>query len=306
MPLQRKSDMTLTIAVNETIRMIAHKRSGIRNLLLVLVLSLLLCASMLTQCWPQQKVDEAVIPIAEEVCGDMKLHKVLPPGAPVGCERLREVKFDYIGFDGQLKADGEIVVMDAVADHVLQIFDTLRDRHFPIAKARLMDRYDGDDEASMADNNTSSFNVRKITGGGPISMHALGLAIDINPMQNPYIKCSRGLFTISPKFAAAYVDRNSLRPGMAEEIIDVFANHGFFTWGGDWENPIDYQHFQVSRNLADQLLRLSSANARALFERYVENCRTCRQAAAAKADTDRRSCIANPPTDVLQDSFRDP
>ena len=195
--------------------------------------------------------------------------------------------------------------MDAVADHVLQIFDTLRRRQFPIAKARLMNRYDGDDEASMSDNNTSAFNVRQIAGGGVISVHAYGLAVDINPIQNPYIKRSKGILTISPESATEYADRKSLRRGMAEAIIDVFADHGFLIWGGDWRNPTDYQHFQVSRNLVDQLVHLSSANAHALFEHEVESYRTCRQAAGAGAGSNRKSCISNAATDVLQNNLRD-
>jgi hypothetical protein len=74
----------------------------------------------------------------------------------VGCNRLRLVEFSYVRFDGQPQSDGEMVVMDAVADHVLQIFTILRSLGFPIASAKLMNHYNGDEDASMADNNTSA------------------------------------------------------------------------------------------------------------------------------------------------------
>ena len=123
--------------------------------------------------------------ISDLQCNDMKLHHVLNLDAPVGCDRLSLVSFDYVGYDGQIHHDGEIVVMDVAADYVLQIFATLRQHSFPIAKSRPMDSYDGDDNASMADNNTSAFNDRQIAGGGTLSLHAYGLAIDLNPLQNP-------------------------------------------------------------------------------------------------------------------------
>jgi len=226
----------------------------------------------------------------------MKLHHVLNPGAVVGCERLRLVKFGFIGFDGQLHNDGEIVVMDAVADHVLQIFVTLRNRHFPIAKAKLMNNYDGNDDASMADNNTSAFNDRKVAGTSVLSLHAYGLAIDVNPIQNPYVERSAGMLTVSPKAGAGYADRlnrlrKSTQSGMAETVIDVFADHGFSIWGGHWRNAIDYQHFQVSRKMADQLARRSSAEAQALFDRQVERYRTCRRAGLRSTVCARRDQI---------------
>jgi D-alanyl-D-alanine carboxypeptidase len=219
---------------------------------------------------------EGVAPISMELCRDMKLHHVLNPGAVVGCDRLRLVNFGYIGFDGQLHNDGEIVVMDAVADHVLKIFVTLRNRRFPIEKAKLMNSYDGNDDASMVDNNTSAFNDRKVAGTTAISVHAYGLAIDVNPIQNPYVEHSRGILTFSPKAGARYADRKRTQSGMAETVVDVFADHGFATWGGHWRSA-DYQHFQVSRKMADQLARRSSAEAQTLFDRYVEAYRACRR-----------------------------
>ena len=220
----------------------------------------------------------------------MRSTKVLNPGAPVGCERLRLVRFSYVGFDGSPHDDGELVVLDAVADHVLEIFVTLRSRAFPIASARLMNRYNGDDDASMARNNTSAFNVRRVEGTSSMSLHAYGVAIDLNPIQNPYVERAAQGIEISPPAGTAYVSRQNRRPGMAEAVIDVFAHHGFAQWGGYWPRGIDYQHFQVGRRLASQLVKLPYPKARAAFELHVERVRACIQASRKKGERSVRSC----------------
>lgn len=212
----------------------------------------------------------------------MKKHNVIKAGAPVGCKRLRLVKFSYLGFDGGIHTDGEIMVMDAAAENVLRIFTRLRDMHYPIAKAKLINHYDGSDDASIADNNTSAFNFRNVAGTNSLSLHAYGLAIDINPLQNPYVERSAGNLKFSPPAGADYADRLSgqpekqLRLGLAESVIGVFADEGFVIWGGHWKNAIDYQHFQVSRGLAQQLAGVSPEQARAIYAHQVKSHRACR------------------------------
>jgi hypothetical protein len=234
----------------------------------------------------------AILQISTELCADMKARHVLGEHPPVGCDRLRLVKFAYVDFDGQEHRDGEIIVMDAVAEHVARIFGSLHDAKFPIAKARLMTNYGGDDDASMSDNNTSAFNDREVTGGGSTSLHAYGLAIDINPVQNPYTARSGATFTYSPPAGIAYANRSNGRPwkagrqGLAEEVIDVFAANGFFGWGGYWDSPIDYQHFQVNRKLAERLVALPPQVAKATFDHVVKDYRGCR-----RAGHDRSDCI---------------
>jgi hypothetical protein len=202
--------------------------------------------------------------------------------APVDCTRLNLVQFSYVDFQGRFFDDGEIVVMDAAAKHVVDIFATLLKIRFPIAKAKLMNHYDGDDDAAMADNNTSAFNVRDIAVRDAISIHAYGLAIDINPKQNPFAKRSDGTLKFNPPLGAENANRLNVRPGkpirlgMAEAVIDIFADHGFLIWGGYWDDPIDYQHFQVSRKLAERLANFSSDAARTAYNRYVKNYRACR------------------------------
>jgi len=226
----------------------------------------------------------------------MKRHHVLNPGAVVGCDRLRLVRFSYFGFDGKIHANGGIVVLDAAAEHTGKLFDKLRERRFPISKAVLMNAYDGDDDASIADNNTSAFNDRNVEESRSKSMHAFGLAIDINPVQNPYIVRSGSNTKVSPPAGAAYLNRRAnastkrLQLGMAEGVLDVFAAHGFTVWGGTWRTDVDYQHFQVSRGLAAQLIKSSPSQAQALFNHHVERYRVCR---AASGNARRAACLGD-------------
>ena len=180
----------------------------------------------------------AIMPVSQALCDDMKNHNVIRAGAPVGCERLDLIKFSYLGFDGAVHDGGEIMVMDAAAESVLRIFTKLREIRFPIAKARLINHYNGDDDASIADNNTSAFNSRNVAGTNTLSLHAYGLAIDINPVQNPYIK---GKLTLPPD--AKYDPK---APGTLTEdhsVTKAFLARGW-EWGGNWKSLKDYQHFE--------------------------------------------------------------
>jgi hypothetical protein len=259
-------------------------------------LTLVFVPILIATATPRARKAGSVVPISQSLCEDMKLHQVSNPRAPVGCDRLKLINFSYVDFGGRLLDDGEIVVMDAAAEHVLDIFVALRKIRFPIAKARLMNHYDGNDDASMADNNTSAFNVRDITGGDTLSLHAYGLAVDINPVQNPFAKRSGATLTFSPPVGVENANRLNDRPGkptrlgMAEAVIDIFADHGFLIWGGYWDDPIDYQHFQVDRKLAERLAKLSPDQAVALYNRYVQSYRTCRRTSAQGAE-DRAKCI---------------
>jgi len=239
---------------------------------------------------------DEIVPVSEALCRDMTLHHVMAPNAPVGCDRLRLLRFAYVGFDRHLHQDGEIIVLDAVADHVLGAFAELRKERFPIAKARLMNAYEGHDDAATADDNSSAFNDRAIAGGGRTSLHSYGLAIDVNPVENPYLKRAGATLTVSPASGARYVNRMRDRPGkmqrmgMAEDAIDVFANNGFLIWGGYWDDPIDYQHFDVGRALADKLVSSTPAAAHDLFARHVASYAKCRH--EKPDDSGRSACIS--------------
>ena len=155
----------------------------------------------------------------------------------------------HTGFDGETN-EGELVVNKAIADDVLAIFEELYRAKYPIEKVCLVDEYDADDEASMSDNNSSAFNFRTISHTTTISKHGLGMAIDINPLYNPYVKTVNGALSIEPTNAAAYVDRSEENPYRIDHddlCYKLFTEHGF-TWGGDWVHSKDYQHFEKELN----------------------------------------------------------
>jgi len=251
---------------------------GVENALFkrVFVGVILLCAT-LQSAFSETSQDGTgtIAPISAAFCENMRTHHTLSANARVGCDRLRVVKFRFFGFDGKIHDDGEIVVMDAVAPHVLRIFDSLRTMQFPIFKVRPIDEFDGNDDASTRANNTSAFNDRNVSGGSARSLHAYGLAIDLNPVQNPFLVRSDATVRIDPPAGADYLNRMSERPGMAEAVVRLFADEGFLIWGGHWHNPIDYQHFQVSRKLAERLADLPPSQAASEFDRVVERFRAC-------------------------------
>lgn len=193
---------------------------------------------------------------------------------PLSLDRLTLLKISYVDFAGTSHDDGQLIVMDAVADQVVALFRELHRRKFPIAKMQPTSVYRGDDKASMADNNTSAYNCRMVMGGEMPSMHAYGLAIDINTVQNPFIfpkSEASGAVEILPPQGAGYLNRANRRPGMAEEIAATFARYGFSVWGGTWNNPIDWQHFQPSRTMAQLLTAMTPAHARTFFALYTRN-----------------------------------
>lgn len=144
--------------------------------------------------------------------------------------------------------EGEMIVNKTIADDILEIFMQLYEADYPIEKVRLIDDYDAIDELSMADNNTSSFNYRFISYTTTLSKHGLGLAIDINPLYNPYIKEVDGSVSIEPATAGKYVDRSIQFDYKIDEndlAYKLFTRIGF-EWGGNWLDQKDYQHFEMS------------------------------------------------------------
>ena len=162
--------------------------------------------------------------------------------APVGREQLRYVHILHIGVDG-FAHEGELIVNEVIARDVLDIFYELYQIGYVLESVVLIDEYGADDNASMAVNNTSGFNARKVAGTEVWSNHAYGLAIDINPLYNPYVGESD---TVLPATARQYTDRSrefDMKLEAGDECCRIFAEHGF-TWGGDWENLKDYMHFE--------------------------------------------------------------
>lgn len=265
------------------------------NLRRAVYVALWLMASAITG--RQAMANSSIHPVSSQLCADMRATRVMPTAPLVRCEQLRVVRFSYVDFAGRLQHDGQVMVLAAVASHVQAIFDTLLARRFPIAQARLIGHYHGDDDASMRDNNTSAYNHRLIKDGNKPSLHAYGLAIDLNPVQNPYLRrLPDGRTDIHPSAGAAHVKRlpmeknQALRAGMAEAVVDVFADHGFYHWGGDWREPVDYQHFQVSRTLAEKLVALPLPAAKELFEQAIGRYRECHARHTGSPAQARRHC----------------
>jgi len=161
-------------------------------------------------------------------------------GCPVGPSELRTVSVSHWGFDGKPHV-GRIVVAQRVASSVVSVFRTLWQARFPIRRLQPVSAYRGSDDASMAADNTSAFNCRFVGGTSRWSMHAYGEAIDVNPVENPYVRGS----TVSPPAGRRYLDRSRSDPGMAVRggvLVRAFAAAGW-KWGASFG---DYQHFSTT------------------------------------------------------------
>jgi hypothetical protein len=166
-------------------------------------------------------------------------------GCPVAPSALRRVRLTYWGFDGEVHTGALVVNERAVRDMVV-VFRRLYRARFPIRRLRPIDAYGGSDERSIAADNTSAFNCRYVVGPGPRrwSTHAYGLAIDVNPVENPYVEGGR----VHPRAGRAYLNRSKIRPGMAVRgglLVRAFEAVGW-QWGGRWTGTPDYQHFSAT------------------------------------------------------------
>ena len=164
-----------------------------------------------------------------------------PDDAEIKLSDLRYLRLSYVDFNGDEQV-GELVCNKAIAEDLVAIFRDLYEARYPIRSIRLIDDFRGDDEASMAADNTSCFNYRKKTGMRELSKHALGLAVDINPFENPYVRPSR----VRPAGASAYADRTKDFPHKIDKedlCYKLFRARGF-SWGGAWRSVQDYQHFE--------------------------------------------------------------
>ena len=166
----------------------------------------------------------------------------------ISYEDLRYMNILYYDFNGDVQT-GELICNKAIADDLIEIFYELYKNEYQIESVRLIDDYNGDDTASMKANNTSCFNYRPVDGTSSLSKHALGCAIDINPLYNPYVVYDykgTGETYISPSEGKTYADRSLDFPYKIDEndlCYKLFKQHGFI-WGGDWNSCKDYQHFQ--------------------------------------------------------------
>jgi hypothetical protein len=159
----------------------------------------------------------------------------------VGPVELRLVRADYWGFDKRVHR-GELIVHRDHARRVLVVLGKLFKAGYPIERLELVDAYRADDDRSMAANNTSGFNCRRVSGSSSWSEHAFGRAIDLNPLRNPYV--TRG-GRVSPPAGRPYANRARRAAGMIHAndlVVRAFAAAGW-RWGGYWSGSRDYQHF---------------------------------------------------------------
>lgn len=188
-------------------------------------------------------------PLPDSVVARMMASGSWKEGCPVVLADLRYLRLSFVDFAGAVQ-EGELVVAADVADDVIGVFQKLFEAGFPIARMQLVDDFGADDDLSMAANNTSAFNCRAVTGGTGYSQHSYGNAIDINTIQNPYVRVRDSGTLILPPEGAAFADRSDVRPGMivaGDVVTAAFAEIGW-VWGGDWTTLKDYQHFSANGN----------------------------------------------------------
>ena len=182
-----------------------------------------------------------VLPISAALTDKMK-GVTYQSDCPVPLSQLRLLKLQYWGFDDR-PHQGQLIVHYKLALEVVGLFSALYKVHYPIERMQLMHQFKGNDELAMSLNNTSAFNCRAITGHQKkFSKHAYGVALDINPKINPYIKGK----VVLPKNSQPFVDRSKPHKGIATSnsfIVKLFKRHGW-QWGGDWQSLKDYQHFE--------------------------------------------------------------
>ena len=165
------------------------------------------------------------------------------PGCPVHLRDLRLVRVTTWGFDRRAHR-GRLIVHEDHAQGIRHVMRVLYRRKYPIRRMRLIDAYGSDDRRSMAADNSSAFNCRFVAGTTRWSMHAYGLAIDLNPVENPYVAGGH----VSPPAGRRYIDRSSQAPGVIHRrgfVVRAFRRIGW-EWGGNWSYPVDYQHFSAT------------------------------------------------------------
>jgi hypothetical protein len=165
-------------------------------------------------------------------------------GCPVPLAQLRLLTLSYVGFDGRVHTGHLVANADAAAP-LVGAFRQLFDARVPIRRMEPVDAYGGSDFASIEADNTSAFNCRPVSGGSGWSQHAYGRAIDVNPIENPYVSASGAT---DHRASRPYLDRARHRPGMAwagGALVAAFSAQGW-GWGGSWSGAKDYQHFSAT------------------------------------------------------------
>ncbi|MFI0369378.1 M15 family metallopeptidase [Actinomadura sp. 1N219] len=181
--------------------------------------------------------------IGKVTAGDLK-HS-WRKGCPVAPSGLRMIEMTYWGMDDKPHAGGRLVVNAGEAKDLVTVFEKLYDMRYPIERMEPVDKFKGSDFQSIEANNTSAFNCRPATGSSSFSQHAYGLAIDINPCENPYVYADGH---IAHPDCEKYKNRRNDDPGVihaGDKVVKAFDSIGW-GWGGEWSGAKDYQHFSKS------------------------------------------------------------
>jgi hypothetical protein len=183
--------------------------------------------------------ESTIEPVPEQVLA----RSTWRPACPVSASRLRYLTMSFYGFDDRVHT-GEMLVNSDVAETVVTIFGKLFAARFPIEEMRVVDAPELDLPPTGDGNNTTAFECRAARGQTRWSAHAYGLAIDLNPFQNPYTRAD----IVLPELSSAYLDRDRVRPGMVQDggpVVSAFETAGW-TWGGRWSEPTDLMHFSAT------------------------------------------------------------
>lgn len=212
----------------------------------IMLVSEMICINKFENVYTTPIIKNEAVFRAQEI-PNYVYENMLEKSIPIECKDIIDIstlsylQISYIGFDNKAHV-GEMIVNKEIADEILDIFKELYEIKYKIEKIRLIDEYDANDELSMADNNTSCFCYRLISGTDKISNHAKGRAIDVNPLYNPYVSKEK----ISPVSATLYADRSINQEYQVNEndsLYKIFVKYGW-SWGGNWTSKKDYQHFE--------------------------------------------------------------
>ena len=171
--------------------------------------------------------------------------KTYKPNSDIGRKDLRYLRLLHWDYDQSIHL-GEMVCNAAIAHELVDIFRQLYQAHYPIQRMVLPDNYGADDEQQMRANNSSCFCYRPISGTKKLSKHAMGLAVDLNTLYNPYVGTRNGRRFVEPSTAKAYTDRSKTFQYKIDQndlAYRLFTSYGY-TWGGSWQSRKDYQHFE--------------------------------------------------------------
>lgn len=197
--------------------------------------------------------DFVALPVPDSVWHRMQ-GKTYRDNPHIGRDDLRYLRLLHWDYDGQTRR-GEMVCNRRIADKLVNIFRQLYEHHYPIQRMRLPDEYDADDERQMSDNNTSCFCYRTVPGSNRLSLHARGLAVDINTLYNPYVRRRKdGTLIVKPANGKPYTDRRRdfrYKITSGDLCHRLFLENGF-TWGGAWRSLKDYQHFEYNCQLSTE------------------------------------------------------